>query len=322
MNGVFVADKPSGWSSHDVVKKVKRVLGAAKVGHLGTLDPAATGVLPLVINRATKFAPWLEKGEKEYAVEMTLGAETETYDSEGCIIRESDTASITADDIESALARFKGRISQVPPMFSAVKRGGRPLYKLARKGLTVERAPRDVEVFAIEMTRLNMPVVSFTVRCGRGTYIRSICHDVGQVLGCGAYMSGLRRTQSGAFHISEALDPAALERDALEGAVIPLEEALLRTVDVFRGVSLDGRAVQIEGTDDYITLSDEMDLSIGMRLILAPDKGFCAFQDKGEMIRLTLNGVNLALAVHISGQLCKIKWVFEDPSESRRRKAF
>ncbi|MFQ5480732.1 MAG: tRNA pseudouridine(55) synthase TruB [Thermodesulfobacteriota bacterium] len=320
MTGVLVADKPAGWSSHDVVRRVKRLLGAAKVGHLGTLDPAATGVLPLVINRATRFASWLERGEKEYAVEMTLGAETETYDSEGPIIRESDPGEITAGDLERVLSGFRGTISQVPPMFSAVKRKGRPLYKLARKGITIERPPRDVEIFALEMTSIDMPVVSFTLRCGRGTYVRSLCHDAGKMLGCGAYMSALRRIQSGAFHISEAIDPAALEKEALEGAIIPLGEALLRAVEVFRDVSLDDRALRIEGAEEDIIVSDVMDLAIGTRVILPTDKGFFPFKDEGEMIRFTLNGLNLALASHIRGQLCKIKWVFEGPCNNEARK--
>lgn len=309
MNGVLVVDKPPGMTSHDVVARVKQRLEAAKVGHLGTLDPAATGVLPLVINRATKFARWLEMGSKEYAAEMTLGVETDSYDSEGKVISEAPTHGITARDIKRVFSGLKGRILQVPPMFSAVKISGRPLYKLARKGRTVERPAREVEIFSLEITGFTLPVVSFTVSCARGTYVRSICHDAGQALGCGAYMSKLRRLKSGAFQLGEAIDAAADKAEML-GALIPLEEALLRSVSSLRAVSLDGRALFIDGAGEEITISGGIDLATGMRLVFSQDKGFPPFLEDGEMIRLTLAGRDLALAIRLAGDLCKIKWVF------------
>lgn len=227
MNGVLVADKPAGWTSHDVVAAVKKKLGAKKVGHLGTLDPMATGVLPLVINGATKYAETLGGGKKEYSASLLLGASTDTYDSSGKVTFSGDASTVTADDVARALAGFTGRISQFPPMYSAVKRNGVPLYKLARKGVTVEREPREVMVFSLAVISVELPVVRFTASCSRGTYIRSICHDLGEVLGCGAHMTALRRTGCGGFSIDEALSPEASASE-LATRVIPIEDALER----------------------------------------------------------------------------------------------
>lgn len=227
MNGVLVADKPAGWTSHDVVAAVKKKLGAKKVGHLGTLDPMATGVLPLVINGATRYADLLGKGTKEYAVTLELGSSTDTYDRSGKVTFSASTEGVTADDVIRALSRFTGRISQLPPMYSAIKRDGVPLYKLARKGVTVEREPREVEVFSLAVTDVELPAVRFTVSCSRGTYVRSICHDLGEALGCGAHMTALKRTGSGSFSIDEAVSPEVSGAE-LEERVIPLEEALKR----------------------------------------------------------------------------------------------
>jgi len=325
VNGVLVVDKPVGVTSHGIVMRVKRLLGAVKVGHLGTLDPAATGVLPLVINRGTKFAPWLEKGQKEYAAEMTLGVETDSYDSEGAVLTKSDASGISAGDIERVFAGFRGGIKQVPPMFSSVKRSGRPLYKLARQGITVERPARDVEIFSLEVTGVSNPVVSFEVTCSRGTYIRSICHDSGRVLGCGAHMSGLRRLRSGVFHITEAVDlESGLDRAALQAAIIPLDEALLRAAEVFKAVPLGGGVV-IDGAghveDVVVEDCSDIDLSIGTRLRLPLERGFSPFHEEGEMIRLTFEGLNVALAKHVREDLYKVKWGFSRSSYNETCKA-
>jgi len=302
VNGVLVVDKPAGWTSHDVVARVKGRLRAAKVGHLGTLDPAVTGVLPLVVNRATKFARWLERGPKEYEGTMTLGVETDTYDAEGVVTGEADPRAITSEDIERAFSLFRGRIKQVPPMYSAVKRSGRPLYKLARKGLVVERPARDVEIFGFDVLDISLPRISFRVTCSRGTYIRSICHDVGQALGCGAHLYILRRVSSGLFHISEAIDPT-LDGAALQGAIIPLNDALLRAAASFRAVCVEGLETK--------------EFTVGMRLNLPSEEGFSPFHEEGEMIRFTLGNTDVALAQHIRGDLYKIKWAFEgDCSET------
>lgn len=226
-SGVLVIDKPQGWTSHDVVAHVKRKLKAKKVGHLGTLDPLATGVLVLVINGATKYSSMLDTGAKEYHTVARLGEETDTYDREGKVVASSDTSALTIDAIRSALESFKGRISQVPPMYSAIKSGGTPLYKLARKGVTIEREPREIEVYSLEVLKIEIPVVEFKVLCSRGTYLRSICHDLGKLLGTGAHLHELRRTASGDFSVDEAVMPG-LGPEELRAKIVPLDEALKR----------------------------------------------------------------------------------------------
>ncbi|MFZ3072245.1 MAG: tRNA pseudouridine(55) synthase TruB [Thermodesulfobacteriota bacterium] len=205
MNGVLVIDKPKGPTSHDVVSAVKRKLRAKKVGHLGTLDPLATGVLPLVIDGATKFASRLCGNEKEYLAVMKLGETTDTYDSEGKVLKSSDSSSVTEDDVIRALKGLCGKIKQMPPMFSAMKKNGVPLYKLARKGITIEREPKQIEIFSIAEISVDFPFVTFTVACSAGTYVRTICFDAGVVLGCGGHLTELRRTRSGMFTLSDSI---------------------------------------------------------------------------------------------------------------------
>lgn len=226
VNGIIVADKPAGWTSHDVVAKVKRTLGAKKVGHLGTLDPLATGVLPLVINGATRYARFLEGGVKVYEAQMLLGVETDTYDSTGRVLAQADTSGVKEVDVRAALNSFVGTIMQVPPMFSAIKRDGVPLYKLARAGTVVERQAKEIIISAMDVVSVDMPKVVFKVWASRGTYVRSICHDTGALLGCGAHMTALRRVGCGIFLIDEAVDPRA-GREELTVSLIPLDVALL-----------------------------------------------------------------------------------------------
>lgn len=225
MNGVLVVDKPAVLTSHDVVSNVKKKLGAKKVGHLGTLDPLATGVLVLVIDGATKCARLLDGGKKEYEAGLVLGAATDTYDSVGTITFKGDASAVTESAVMDALSRFIGRGQQVPPMYSSVKRNGVPLYKLARKGITVERQPKDIEIYSIEATSIALPAVYFRVVCSKGTYVRTLCHDLGSALGCGAHMTALRRTASGPFNIDGAvkMDEA---KETLEKRIIPIGEAL------------------------------------------------------------------------------------------------
>jgi tRNA pseudouridine55 synthase len=227
MDGVIVVDKPAGWTSHDAVRKVKSTLGAVKVGHLGTLDPMATGVLPLVINKATKFASALEGSLKIYTGRLKLSIETDSYDGDGRVVKEASAGHVTEYMVTAVLQKMIGRIRQVPPMYSAIKIGGEPLYKLARKGIVIEREPREVDVYSIEVLSMAECEAVFKVVCGKGTYVRSICHDVGLALGCGAHLSGLRRAQSGVFTEDEAVSAEA-GREVLSDALIPLEAALAR----------------------------------------------------------------------------------------------
>lgn len=241
LDGVIVIDKPSGWTSHDAVARVKATLRAKKVGHLGTLDPVATGVLPLVVNGATRFARILEGTAKVYRATLKLGEETDTLDSEGRVTETRDPSGLSAAEINAAFAAFVGTISQIPPMYSSVKRGGVPLYKLARKGMVVEREPKEVEIASIDVLSVALPLVEFRLACSRGTYVRTLCSDMGRRLGCGAHMVGLRREASGAFTLDQALSPES-GADLLEGAVIPLGVALGRALDRMKAFDVSAAA--------------------------------------------------------------------------------
>ncbi|MFA7059340.1 MAG: tRNA pseudouridine(55) synthase TruB [Pedobacter sp.] len=211
MNGFIVIDKPTGITSHDVVNRVRRILGTKKVGHTGTLDPFATGVLPVAVNDGTKTIPFLDEGLKCYEALMRLGVVTDTLDMTGKLLHEADYSVVDRQSLEIVLTRFTGAISQVPPMFSAIKRDGQPLYKLARQGQDVERVARHIEIKSLELLSFEPPFVGFRVSCSRGTYIRSLADDIGAALGCGAALQELRRTSSGPFEISAALSLEALE---------------------------------------------------------------------------------------------------------------
>ncbi|MBI2353945.1 MAG: tRNA pseudouridine(55) synthase TruB [Deltaproteobacteria bacterium] len=217
MNGFVVIDKPAGITSHDVVSRVRRILGTRRVGHTGTLDPFATGVLPVAVNEGTKAIPFLDEGLKRYEAVLRLGVTTDTLDTTGRVLREADFSSITGESLEASLTRFTGVISQIPPMYSAIKQGGQPLYRLARQGREVERAPRQVEIRSLEMLSFAPPLVSMRVLCSRGTYVRTLADDIGTLLGCGAALQELRRTASGPFVISEAVTIDQLDGAAREG---------------------------------------------------------------------------------------------------------
>lgn len=217
INGFVVIDKPAGITSHDVVSRVRRILGTRKVGHTGTLDPFATGVLPIAVNDGTKAIPFLDEGVKCYEALMQLGVATDTLDMTGTVLREGDCSSITEQLLRDVFDRFTGPIQQIPPMYSAIKQGGQPLYKLARLGQEVERAPRSVEIHTIELLSIDFPFVAVRVTCSRGTYIRTLADDIGATLGCGAALKELRRTASGPFVIGAALTLEALENAAGAG---------------------------------------------------------------------------------------------------------
>ncbi len=225
MDGVIVVDKPSEWTSHDVVNKMRRWAGTRKVGHLGTLDPAATGVLPLVIGRATRLAQFYTKNDKVYEGVVHFGYSTDSYDGDGTPTSPEQAVTITREQLEPILARFRGPLSQMPPAVSAKKIGGRPAYELARKNLPVELKPVDIEIYALDLLSCEGNDARIRVHCSSGTYIRSIAHDLGQALGCGAFLKSLRRTASGDFRIEEARTLAEIEQLSAEGrfteAVIP-----------------------------------------------------------------------------------------------------
>ncbi len=222
IHGFVVIDKPAGITSHDVVSRVRRILGTRKVGHTGTLDPFATGVLPIAVNDGTKAIPFLDEGIKCYEALMQLGVATDTLDMTGNVLRECDYSSVSVEQLLEVFTRFTGPILQIPPMFSAIKQGGQPLYKLARMGLEVERAARQVEIHSIELLSFAPPFVSIRVFCSRGTYVRTLADDIGAMLGCGAALKELRRTASGPFEIGTAHTLEELERAVGEGSVSSL----------------------------------------------------------------------------------------------------
>lgn len=214
MNVIINLDKPKGLTSQQVVTKVKRILGVKKAGHTGTLDPIATGVLLVCIGEATKIARFLVDLDKEYVALMKLGERTDTFDVEGRVIRRVEGFSLEKRDVEQAVDRFKGLMNQKPPMYSALKINGKPLYKLARKGLEVDRPERAVMIYGIEMTAFAPPWIEIKVSCSKGTYIRTLCDDIGDVLGVGAHVAALRRTRIGAFRIDDSLTLEELEEIA------------------------------------------------------------------------------------------------------------
>jgi tRNA pseudouridine55 synthase len=204
-DGVLIVKKETGWTSHDVVAKVRQVLGGAKVGHAGTLDPAATGVLPVLIGRATRIAEYLVEWDKEYVAVLRLGEATDTQDATGTVLARHLIEGITPDAIHAAVARFRGRIEQVPPMYSAVKIDGMPLYKSARAGKTIAREARSVMIHALEIVTMAERDITLRVVCSKGTYIRTLCADIGEALGVGGHMLSLERTRVGPLTIDQAL---------------------------------------------------------------------------------------------------------------------
>jgi len=230
VDGVIVVDKPEGWTSHDVVGKMRRIAGTKRIGHLGTLDPIATGVLPLVIGMATRLAQFYTASEKVYEAVVRFGFATDTYDRAGVPAADPVPITVERGRLEAELSRFIGTIQQVPPPVSAKKVGGVPSYKLVRQNKAVDLAPVEVEIYEASITSLEGDTASLLVRCSAGTYVRSIAHELGQAFGCGAHLHQLRRTRSGDFFMAQARTIAALEilraEDALPQVLIPAAELL------------------------------------------------------------------------------------------------
>ncbi len=226
MNGIIVLDKPKGKTSHDMVYAMRRLTGVKKVGHTGTLDPMATGVLPVCIGSAAKAADMLTLADKRYIAEFVLGKSTDTQDAQGEVTEERNV-SCSEDEVRSAVMSFVGEIEQVPPMYSAVKRNGKKLYELARQGIEIEREPRKINIYSIDILEIDLPRVKIDVSCSKGAYIRTLCADIGEKLGTLAYMSELRRTKSGMFTIEESYTLERLEalfaEGKLESAVVAVD---------------------------------------------------------------------------------------------------
>ena len=230
MNGILVVNKPKGWTSHDVVNKVRGILREKRIGHTGTLDPIATGVLVLCIGKATKLVRYLEGDDKEYIAELSLGTTTDTLDADGTVLERREYFPPSVEQVQEVMGSFHGNIRQVPPAFSALKVNGIPSYRLARRGSMIEHATRMVSITAIRLLRYADPVVRFSVSCSKGTYVRTLCNDIGDRLGMGAHLISLVRTRAGRFPLDKALQLETIAElassDRLEEAVMPFSEAV------------------------------------------------------------------------------------------------
>ncbi|MGG7057653.1 tRNA pseudouridine(55) synthase TruB [Clostridium nigeriense] len=226
MDGVISIFKNTGMTSFDVVRIIKKVSGTKKVGHTGTLDPEASGVLPVCIGKGTKIIDYIMNSDKVYEVEFKLGIKTTTYDLEGEIIEENDPSNINNEEILKTIDSFKGEYSQVPPMYSALKQNGVRLYELARKGIEVEREGRLVKIYNIEDIKVDNPNISMKVTCSKGTYIRSLCYDIGEALGVGAAMTKLKRTKTSKFSEEQSINISDINSDNINKFIISIEEAL------------------------------------------------------------------------------------------------
>ena len=281
MHGIVVLDKALGGSSNHALQQVKRLFDANKAGHTGALDPLATGVLPLCLGEATKVSQFLLDSDKAYRARIKLGVRTDTADSEGEVIATADAGTVTEAQIKSALTQFEGDIEQVPPMYSALKRDGQPLYKLAREGKTVEREPRAITVYSIELTDFDpqSQELEIEVDCSKGTYIRTIADDLGQIIGCGAHIIALRRLKAGAFTLADSQSLEELEAAKQAGGFTAIDAMLMpmdKAIDTLPAVHLpaytaqflkQGQAVQVNKppADGLLRLyEDEEFIGIGI----------------------------------------------------------
>lgn len=240
IHGILNVYKEKGYTSHDVVAKLRGIVGQKKIGHTGTLDPDATGVLPVCLGKATKVCELLTDREKTYEAVLLLGCETDTQDTSGEVLRQSETAHLKEAGVRETIRGFVGTYEQIPPMYSALKVGGKKLCDLAREGITVERKARTVQIHRLEIQKIELPRVWIRVECSKGTYIRTLCHDIGQKLGCGGCMEQLLRTRVGSFRVEQALTLAQITEAKEQGEL----EALLTPVD---GVFATYPAVQVKG---------------------------------------------------------------------------
>lgn len=239
MNGVINIYKEEGLTSFDVCKEIRKISGEKKIGHTGTLDPKATGVLPICLGKATKIIDYIMNDNKSYFTEFKLGINTDTYDLEGKVIEEFDICTITEEDVEKAVLSFCKEYMQVPPMYSALKKNGVRLYDLARQGIEVEREGRRVVIYNIENIKINLPYVSMDVTCSKGTYIRSLCFDIGQKLNVGATVTKLERTRTSSFYKENSIKLSELTKENIHNYLITIEEALKKydSIKINKGFS-------------------------------------------------------------------------------------
>lgn len=293
MNGLVIIDKPSGKTSHDIVAEVRALLGIKRVGHTGTLDPLATGVLPICINEATKMVPFLESHSKDYRATLVLGIKTDTLDLDGRIVERCDPR-VTPEEVERVLGEFVGAIEQAPPQYSAVKFHGKPMYHWARKGIAVAARRRKVEIFALAIQEMALPYVTFTVSCSKGTYIRSLCADIGDRLGPGACLSALRRTRSGSFGEESAL---ALDGTDPERKQNLLKERMIRLTDTLPEIP----SIRVEGP---LAKKIQAGNQPTVEMMKPYDIPFLA---RGDMVKILIKGSGLVAIVRALHPFASLK---------------
>ena len=238
VNGIVLLDKPVGYGSNQVLQKVKRLFQARKAGHTGSLDQLATGLLPICMGEATKFSSFLLNSDKQYSAVFKLGTTTTTGDAEGEVVESKAIDPFSREHLDNVISRFTGEIDQIPPMFSAIKHKGQRLYKLAHQGIEVERQPRQVRIYRMQVTDMGEDFVAVDVRCSKGTYIRTLAEDIGKTLGCGAHVQALRRTAAGPFEASQMISLDRLEAlaaegfDAVDAVLLPMQAALVDCPEV------------------------------------------------------------------------------------------
>lgn len=278
VSGFFNINKPKGLTSHDVVARVRRLVGQRKVGHAGTLDPLATGVLLVCLGQATRLIEYLVVGQKQYQATIRFGATTDTLDAEGAMTGQSDISGLEASTLEQVLPRFVGPLQQIPPIFSAIKQNGQPVYKRARAGEAIELSPRSVTIHDLTWQGWSPPDLTLHVSCSAGTYIRALARDIGEAAGTGAYLAELTRTASGQFNLAEAVSLEQLEQN-WQGYLQPLNQAVKHLPNVIlegeevidiqhgRKISFDHSRVETIGGND-----------------LSPKSPLCAYDHEGDLL--------------------------------------
>ena len=294
MNGIVIVDKPQGWTSQDVVSKLRGVLQTRRIGHGGTLDPMATGVLPVFVGRATRGVEFFEHAEKTYETVLRLGITTDTEDITGTVLSEQD-AFVTGSQLEAVLERFRGEIMQIPPMYSAIKIGGQKLVDLARKGKEVERKPRPVTIHELTLLGMEADGIHLRVRCSKGTYIRTLCKDIGEALGCGGCMAALRRVSAGSYTIEEA---------------VPLKE-LIESVDPGK---------YLRDVDTMFSAHPAVTLTPNQEKRCRNGNSFSVNLEPGTYRAYGQNGEFLMLAQVNDGIMSTVKSFFEEGGGAKRRR--
>lgn len=280
MDGILLIDKPSGITSHDVVDDIRKKTGMRRIGHTGTLDPNATGLLILCLGKATKLSEYFIALDKTYEGKMRLGMVSDSHDIDGNIIKENEVGNISKKEIRKYLSNFIGEIEQIPPMVSAIKIGGKRLYKMAKEGITIEREPRKVKIHEFEIIKIDLPNIWFRVSCSRGTYVRTLCHDFGEKIGCGAILTALKRTKIGNYTVEKAIPLESIStNEEVQKNLIPIEYALdlpqviLSTSgeNLFKNGNkvITEKILKInEGTDDLVQVFNKHGVFLGIANII------------------------------------------------------